>query len=175
MSCWNFSRHRNTGNMALFANTPTQAKFLLHSLEQAERCIGFHVNANKAEYTCFKREGSIFTLSGSSLKLKGEFTYFGSIVSSNERDVYIRLPKAWTAVVRLSIIWKSGPFNEIKREFLSWGSVNTTVWMHPMDANKMRKEKALGDLYKDATSYFEQILEVTPHDSIGVWPLTSHL
>ena len=44
-----------------------------------------------------------------------------------------------------------------------------------MDANKMHREKARWELYKNATSYFEQILEVTPHKTIAAQPLTSHL
>ena len=34
-------------DIALLANTPTHAKSLLHSLEQAAGCIGLHMNADK--------------------------------------------------------------------------------------------------------------------------------
>ena len=51
-------------DIALLANTPTQAKTLLHSLERAAAGIGLHVNADKTEYMC-----DISTLNGSSLKL----------------------------------------------------------------------------------------------------------
>ena len=40
-------------DIALLANTPTQAEFLLHSLERAAGGIGLHVNADKTEYMCF--------------------------------------------------------------------------------------------------------------------------
>ena len=36
-------------DIALLANTPTQAKSQLHSLEQAARGIDLHVNADKTE------------------------------------------------------------------------------------------------------------------------------
>ena len=36
-------------DIALLANTPTQAETLLHSLERADGGIGLHVNANKTE------------------------------------------------------------------------------------------------------------------------------
>ena len=39
-------------NIALLTNTPTQAEFLLHNLEQAAGGIGFHVNADETEYMC---------------------------------------------------------------------------------------------------------------------------
>ncbi len=43
-----------TNDLALLANTPSQAKSQLHNLEQAAGVIGFHVNANKTECICFK-------------------------------------------------------------------------------------------------------------------------
>ena len=40
-------------DIALLADTPAQAKTLLHSLEQTAVGIGIHVNAHKTEYMCF--------------------------------------------------------------------------------------------------------------------------
>ena len=56
-------------NIALLANAPAQAKFLLHSLEWATTGIGLHVNAHKTEYMRFNQRHDISTLNGSSLKL----------------------------------------------------------------------------------------------------------
>ena len=50
-------------DLELHVNTPAQAESLLHCREQASDGISLHVNANKTEYTCFKR-GAIFTSSG---------------------------------------------------------------------------------------------------------------
>ena len=47
--------------------------------------------------------------------------------------------------------------------------------MHHMDADKAYKEKARRDLLKNATSYIEQILEATSHETAAVQPLTSYL
>ena len=44
-----------------------------------------------------------------------------------------------------------------------------------MDADKMQREKARGELHKNSMSYIEQTLEATPHKTTVVWPLTSHL
>ena len=41
--------------------------------------------------------------------------------------------------------------------------INTTIWMHLMDANKIRRVKARWELCKDDMSYLEQILEATPN------------
>ena len=104
-------------DIALLANTPAQAETLLHRLEQAAAGIGLLVNAKKTEYMCFKQRGDISTLNGSSLKLVDKFTYLGSSVSLTETDINTRLAKAWTAIDRLSVIWKSDLTDKIKRNF----------------------------------------------------------
>ena len=101
----------------ILANTPNQAETLLHSLERAAAGIGLHVNAHKTEYMCFNQTGDISTLEGASLKLVDKFTYLGSRVSSTEKDIDTRLTKAWTAINKLSIIWKSNLTDKMKRSF----------------------------------------------------------
>ena len=57
------------------------------------------------------------TLDGTPLKLVNKFNYLGSSVSSTEKDIDTRLTKAWTAINRLSIIWKSDLTDKMKRSF----------------------------------------------------------
>ena len=102
---------------ALLANTPNQAEAILHSLKRATADIGFHVNAHKTEYMCYNQTGDISTLEGTSLKLVDKFTNLGSSVSSTEKDIDTRLTKAWIAIDRLSIIWKSDLTDKMKRSF----------------------------------------------------------
>ena len=104
-------------DIALLANTPNQAETLLHSLERAAAGIGLHVNAHKTEFMSFNQKGDISTLDGTSLKLVDKFTYLGSSVSSTEKDIDTRLMKAWKAIDRLSIIWKSNLTDKMKRSF----------------------------------------------------------
>ena len=94
-------------DIAILANAPDQGETQLHSLERTAAAIDLHVNAYKTEYMCFNQTGDISSLGGSSLKLVDKFTYQGSSVSSIEKDIDTRLPKAWTAIDKLSIIWKS--------------------------------------------------------------------
>ena len=51
------------------------------------------------------------------LKLVDKFTYLGSSVESTEKDIETRLTKAWTAINRLSTIWKSDLTDKMKRSF----------------------------------------------------------
>ena len=104
-------------DIAILANTPDQAETLLHSLERAAASIGLHVNAHKTEYMCYNQTGDISTLKGTPLKLVDKFTYLGSSVESTEKDIETRLTKAWTAINRLSIIWKSDLTDKMKRSF----------------------------------------------------------
>ena len=93
-------------DIAILANTPDQAETLLHSLERAAANIGLYVNAHKTEYMWNNQTGDIYTLEGTLLKLVDKFTYLGCSVESTEKDIKTRLAKAWTAINRLSIIWK---------------------------------------------------------------------
>ena len=104
-------------DIVLLANTPAQAETLLHRLERAAAGIDLHVNAHKTEYMCFNQTGDISKINGSSLKLVDKFTYLGSSVSSTEIDINTRLAKAWTAINRLSVIWKSNLTDKMKRSF----------------------------------------------------------
>ena len=83
---------------------------------------------------CYNQTGDISTLDGTSLKLVDKFTYLRSSVSSTEKDIDMRLTKAWTANNRLSIIWKSDLTDKRKRSFFQAGIVlillyGCTTWM----------------------------------------------
>ena len=115
-------------DIAILANTPNQDETLLHSLERAAAGIGLHVNAHKTEYMCYNQTGDISTLDGTPLKLIDKFTYLGSSVSSTEKDIDTRLSKAWIALNRLSIIWKSDLTDKMKRSFFQAAVVSILLY-----------------------------------------------
>ena len=84
--------------------------------------------SHKTEYMCFNQTGDISTQDGSSLKLVDKFTYLGSSISSTETDINTQLAKAWTAKYRLSVIWKSGLTDRIKRSFLQAAIVSILLY-----------------------------------------------
>ena len=106
-----------TDSIAILANTPARAETLLYSQERAAAGISLHINAHKREYMCFNQTGDIYTLGGSSLELVDKFTYLGSSVSSTEKDINTRLTKAWTAIDKLLVIWKSDLTDKMKHSF----------------------------------------------------------
>ena len=134
-------------DIAILANTPVQAEILLHTLERAAAGIGLHVNAQKTEYMCFNQTGGISTLEGSSLELVDKFTYLGSNVSSTEKNIDTRLTKAWTAIKRLSIIWKSDLTDKMKRCFFQAAVVSILLYGCTTWTLTKRLEKKLDDNY----------------------------
>ena len=141
-------------DIAILANTPNQAETLLHSLERAATGIGLHVNAHKTEYMCFNQTGYISTLGDSSLKLVDKFIYLGSSVSSTGADIDTQLTKTWTAIDKLSVIWKSDLTYKMKRSFFQAAVVSirlygyTTwtliIWMEKkFDGNYTRMLRAI--------------------------------
>ena len=115
-------------DIPLLANTTNQSETLLHSLERTAAGIGLHVNAHKTEYMCYNQTGDISTRDGTSLKLVDKFPYRGSSVSSTEKDIDTRLTKAWTAINRLSIIWKSDLTDNLKRSFFQAAVVSILLY-----------------------------------------------
>ena len=85
----------------------SMAVFLFSSIEAT--LIGLHLNADKIEYICFNQRGNISTLNGSSLKLVDKLI--------NRADINTWLAKAWTAINRLLVIWRSDLTDKIKHSF----------------------------------------------------------
>ena len=125
---WTITDADNADDIALLANTPNQAETLLHSLERAVTGIGLHVKAHKTEYMCYNQTGDISTLKGTALKLVYKFTNLGSSVSSTEKDIDTQLTKAWTAIDRLSILWKSNLTDKMKRSFFQAAVVSILLY-----------------------------------------------
>ena len=131
----------------ILVNTPNPAETQLHSLERAAAGIGLHVNAHKTEYMCFNQTGDISTLDGASLKLVDKFTYLGSSDSSTKKDIDTRLTEAWTAIDRLSIIWKSDLTDEMKRSFFQAAFVSILLYGCTIWTLTKRLEKKLDGNY----------------------------
>ena len=134
-------------DIAILANTPNQTETLLHCLERVTAGIGLHVNAHKTEYMCYNQTCDISTLDGTSLKLVDKFTYLGSRVSSTKKDIDTRLTKPWTAIDRLSIIWKSDLTDKMKRSFFQAAVVSILLYGCTTWTLKKRLEKKLDGNY----------------------------
>ena len=89
----------------------------MHILEESEAFIGLRVNAVKTEYMCYNQDGPIETLNKTPIKKVDDFVYLGSNIAFTEKDVLIRISKAWSALEQLRVIWKSTLSEQIKKGF----------------------------------------------------------
>ena len=107
---------------------------------------------------CFNQRGNISTRNGSSLKIVDKFSYLKISVSSTETDINARLAKAWTAIDRLSIIWKSYLTDNIKHSFFQAAVMlilpyGCTTWIltkrmeKKLDRNYTRMVRAILDKF----------------------------
>ena len=96
---------------------------------------------------CYNQTGDISTLDGTPLKLVNKFTYLGSSVSSTEKDIDTRLPKAWTAINRLSVIWKSDLTDKMKRSFFQAAAASILLYGCTTWTLTKRLEKKLDSNY----------------------------
>ena len=136
-----------TSMTVILANTPNQAETLLHSLKRAAAGNGLQVNADKTEYMCYNQTGDISTQGGTSLKLVDKFTYLGSSVSSTEKDIDTQLTKVWTAIDKLSIIWRSDLIDKMNRSFFKAAVVSIQLYGCATWTLTKRLEKKLDGNY----------------------------
>ena len=114
---------------------------------------------------CFNQKGDISTLDGTSLKLVDKFTYLGNSVSSTKKDIDIRLTKTWTAIGRLSIIWKSNLTDKMKRSFFQAAVMSILLYGCTTWTLTKRLEKKLdGNYTRMLRAILNRVLAATtPH------------
>ena len=96
---------------------------------------------------CFNQTGDISTLNGSSPKLIDKFTYLRSSVSSTETDNDAWLAKTWTAINRLSVIWKSDMTDKMTHSFFQAAVVSILLYGCTTRTLTKRMEKKLDGNY----------------------------
>ena len=96
---------------------------------------------------CYNQTYNITTLDRTSLKLVDKFTYLGSSVSSTKKDIDTWLTKAWTAIDRLLIIWKSDLTNKMKCSFFQVAVVSILLYGCTTWTLTKRLEKKLDSNY----------------------------
>ena len=123
---------------------------MLSQIETSAKQIGLHINNSKTEYIKFSQdEGDLKALNGESLKNVDDFLYLGSWIDCCSKDVNVRIGKAWSALHKVDIIWKSklsgclkiGFFGATVETVLLYGS---TAWTSTVSRQKVRR-----DIYKN--------------------------
>ena len=109
---------------------------------------------------------------GSSMKLVDKFTYQGSSVSSIETDIDAW---TWTAIDRLSVMWKSDLIDRIKRSFFQVAVVSIVLCGCATWTLTKRKEKKLdGNYTRMLRAILNKSCRVAPHKAAAVRSPTTH-
>ena len=114
------------------------------------------------------------TLGSSSLKLVDKFTYLGSSVSSTEVDIDTRLTKAWTAIDKLSVIWKSDLTDKMKCSFFKAAVVSILLYGCTTWTLTKRLEKLDSNYTRMLRVILNKSRRQRPTKSPTVRPPTSH-
>ena len=99
-----------------------------------------------------------------------EFPYLGSNISLTESDVNICIAKAWTAIDRLSVIWKFDRdfFQAVVVSALLYGCTSLTL-------TKCMEKKLDVNYTKMLRAFLNKSGKQPPHKTAVVRTLTSHL
>ena len=89
------------------------------------------------------QDGTIETLNKTHLKKVDDFIYLGSNIASTEKDVLIRILKAWSALDRLRTIWKSALPEQIKKGFFRTAAESVLLYGSPTWTLTKRLENKL--------------------------------
>ena len=81
------------------------------------------------------------------LKLVDKFTYLGSSILSTETDIDTWLAKAWTAINRLLVMWKSDLTDKMKHSFFQAAVVSILLYGCTTWTLTKRMEKKLDGNY----------------------------
>ena len=85
------------------------------TVELAVAQVGLQANETKTDYMMYNQpKGDLMTLNGGKLKMVDDFQYLGSRIASTEKDITMRIGKAWSALQKLNVIWKSRLKRQLK-------------------------------------------------------------
>jgi len=70
------------------------------------------------------------------LKKIEEFNYLGSNIASSEKEVDLRISKAWAALDKLTTIWKSNLPDKTKRDFFRATVESVLIYCAYMDPDE---------------------------------------
>ena len=107
-----------TDDLCLLNDSLKEAQEVLERLEDAAAEVGLYINHKKTKYMCFNQTGAdLISRSGDKIDKEDDFLYLGSWVDTTERDLSVRIAKAWVASNKLEKIWKSNLDRKLKVNF----------------------------------------------------------
>ena len=106
-------------DLVLLSDKIGNAEKLLNILETAAASVGLYMNTTKTKFIAVNTEGTITAQNGCDLERVNNFDYLSSKIISSENDIQARIGSAFSALNKLTPIWKSNLDVSIKREFFT--------------------------------------------------------
>ena len=118
-------------DIALLSDSVDKAEKLLHTVEMAAKLIGLHINEKKTQHMTFNQNPSkLTTINKKCIKPTNDFLYLGSWIYSNEKDVDVRIGKAWVALQKLNTSWNSNLPKKLEISiFPYYSELCATLWI----------------------------------------------
>ena len=91
------------------------AKLLLKILETIAASVGLCLNTTKTKFIAVNTEGTVTAQNGCDVEQVNNFNYLGSKIISSENDIQVTIGSAWSALNKLTPIWKSNLDVSIKK------------------------------------------------------------
>ena len=127
-------------DIAITTNDMKSANTLLHQIEVTSNEIGLSINTEKTQYMKLNQNSdsddiTINSINGKIIAKVENVNYLGSCIGSTEKDIQIRIAKAWSALNSMQEIWKSKMPDKLKRNFfraavesvLVYGAISWTL------------------------------------------------
>ncbi len=134
-------------DLCMLSNTLEQAQELLDRVETAAAEVGLLMNEKKTEYMSFSQTqagGTLTSKTGKDLKKVDDFLYLGSWVNTTERDLSVRIAKAWA----MGCIQQTRYHLEVNTQQKAQGSILQgyggkcpSLWGRMLDTDKTTSEK----------------------------------
>ena len=117
-------------DLAILSNYLSEGTILLHQLEKAASEVGLNINTSKTKFLCYHQyhSSTIKSLQNENIIVVKDFNYLGSCIASTKKDIDTRLSKAWAALNKLDVIWKSSLLDYLKRNYFQ-ATVNLFLCM----------------------------------------------
>jgi len=117
---------------------------LLQKLETAAAAVGLTINQSKTKAMIIgdKSTGEQISLKTGDIEIVDNFCYLGSWIAMSSKDIIIRKAQAWTAINKLSKIWKAIQLSrELKIRFLSHCRSHIAYYFMAVNAGLLQLHK----------------------------------
>ena len=124
--------------IALLSDLLMNAQFLLKRVEEAAKELCLYINPKKTEFTAFGEVGDVKTPGNANIKKVLNFLYLGAWIGSSSSDIKVQKAKAWSALNKMDVIWKSSMNRNLKIRF--FGATVESVLLYGAETSTLNRK-----------------------------------